>query len=208
MMDSVIACVERREWVEPHLADAVPVAEFAAPVDEWFAVLRIGGLRYALTSIEALRRFVDDLGGMPQVVSADAGGWAASCVDLMQLNVLLRQCVDQDMPRRDRLDVRSYQARMAYNVDTLVALAQLARSMAVITRHAGELIGLTADIMRGVIGDLFARVIAWAAGVPAGIPVPSAAVQLGIVVATAWRIQAYLEALALSISQLSRSVDG
>jgi hypothetical protein len=208
IVDSVLSRVERQEWVEPQLGDAAPVAEFAAPVSRWYLALRIGGLHCALTFVDPVRRFVDDLAGAPDVVAADASGWAASSTDLIHLSVLLEQCVEEDIPRRDRLDVRSYHARMAYNVDSLVALAELARSMAVITRQAGELISLTADIVRGIIGDLFATVIAWATGIPAGIPVPSASVQFGTVVATAWRIHAYMDALTTSISQLERSVGG
>ncbi|MFE9873727.1 hypothetical protein ACFYON_24130 [Micromonospora sp. NPDC005686] len=204
----VTSRVEQREWIAAPLADAAPVAEFAAPVDDWYAALRVGGLEYALTHIEPLRHLIDGLAGLPRVVACDADGWEANGRDLLCLSVLLRQCVAEDMPRRDRLDVRSYHARMAYNVDALLGLAEVAASMAVITRHAGELVGLTTDIVRGVIGDLFARVIAWVTGVPAGIPVPSAGVQFGIVVVTAWRIHAYIDALETSIGELSRSVDG
>ncbi|MGC4892845.1 hypothetical protein [Micromonospora sp. DT31] len=208
MMLRVIAHVERREWVDPSLAEAAPVAEFAAPVDDWYAVLRIGGLRYALTHVEPLRHLIDGLAGMPEVCARDAAGWETSAADLRCLGDLLRQCVARDMPAGARLDVRSYHARMAHNVNALIGLADVAAGMAVITRCAGELISLTADIVRGVIGDLFARVIAWATGVPIGVPTPPPHAQFGIVVGTAWRIHAYTEALSTSISELSRSVDG
>ena len=38
-MDSVIAGVQDRDWVESRRADAVPVAEFAEPVDQMQAYL-------------------------------------------------------------------------------------------------------------------------------------------------------------------------
>jgi hypothetical protein len=49
-MDSTIARAQRREWVEPQLAGGAPVAEFAAPVDQFYAVLRAGDLHRPATT--------------------------------------------------------------------------------------------------------------------------------------------------------------
>ncbi|MFF5292073.1 hypothetical protein [Paractinoplanes globisporus] len=207
-MDSVITRVRDREWVEPHLADAAPVAEFAAPVDELTAALRAGGLRYAMTCVEPLRRMLDDLTGAPDVVAAQAASWHAIGIDLAQLAVFLQECLDRDVPRRDRLDVRSYLALMARNVEGLIGCAEIAEANAVITKAAGDLILLTRDIVRGVIGHLFATTIVWTFDTSTVVTRRVMAARLGIVVATSWRIHAYISALTTSIITLSRSLDG
>lgn len=144
-MDTVIARVQNREWVEPQLAAAVPVAEFAAPVDDTYAVLRLGGLHHAMTSIDPRRQLLDDLTGIPEVAGSHTTIWRTTGTDLQHLSVLLRQCLEQDLPRRDRLDVRSYRALMGHNVEALTGRAEKAMAMAVITQAAGELILQTRD---------------------------------------------------------------
>lgn len=208
LMDSVTARVQNRDWVEPQLAGAAPVAEFVAPVDQMYTALRVGGLHYAMTCIGPLRQLLDDLTGMPDVVASHATLWHTAGVDLQQLSVLLRQCLDQDLPRWDRLDVRSYRALMAHNVEALVGLAETSTAMAVITKAVGDLILLTRDIIRGIIGDLFARVILWTADTSTVISQAVMTTRLGTVVATTWRIHAYITALTTSITTLSRTVDG
>ena len=208
LMDSVIRRVQDREWVEPELADGAPVAEFAAPVDEITAAVRAAGLQCAMTCVEPLRRLLDDLTGTPRVVAAHTALWQTIGTDLLQLNVFLRDCLQQDMPRRDRLDVRSYLALMAYNVEGLIGCGELALAMGVIVKAAGDLILLTPDIVRGVIADLFAHVIVWAVDTSTLASRQEMAVRLGSVVATAWRIDAYLTALTDRIITLSLTVDG
>jgi hypothetical protein len=184
------------------------VAEFAVPTDPMYIALRAGGLNCALTRVDALRHLLDDLSGTPEVVARHAALWRTIGADLHQLSVFLRQCLDQDLPRRDRLDVRSYRALMSYNVDALIGLAEIAASMAVITKAAGDLILLTRDIIRGVIGDLFARVTVWTFEPSVTATRQVMEIRLGIVVATSWRIHAYITALTDSITTLTRTVDG
>lgn len=184
LTDSMLARVQEREWVEPQLARAAPVAEFAVPADAMYVALRAGGLDFALTHVDALRELFDGLSGTPEVVVRHVDLWRTIGADLHQLSVFLRQCLDQDLPRRDRLDVRSYVALMLYNVEALIGLAELSMVMAVITKAAGDLILLTRDIIRGIIGDLFARVIVWTLDTSVVATRRVMEVRLGIVVAT------------------------
>ncbi|MFI5893783.1 hypothetical protein ACIA5D_27150 [Actinoplanes sp. NPDC051513] len=208
LMDTVITRVRNREWVEPQLADAAPVAEFAAPVDELTAALRAGGLRYAMTCVGPLRRLLDELTGAPGVAASHAAIWHTVSADLQQLSVFLHQSLDQDLPRRDRLDIRSYRARMAYNIEALIGCAEIAEAMAVIVKAAGDLILLTRDIIRGIIGNLFADVIVWALDSSTVTTRPVLAVRLGTVAATTWRIDTYITACTDSITTLTRILDG
>ncbi|MET8154165.1 hypothetical protein ACIBSW_12580 [Actinoplanes sp. NPDC049668] len=184
------------------------MAEFATPVDQRHAVLRAGGLHYATTHIGPLRQLLDDLAGIPDMAAAHVAVWGTVGADLHQISVLLRECLDQDLPRRDRLDVRSYLALMAHNVNALAGFAELAVAMAVVMRCANDVILLTRDIIRGIIGDLFARVILWIVDSPTASSRDVMEARLGIITATAWRIRAYVDAMMTSIFTLSWTVDG
>nr|GID81308.1 hypothetical protein Ade03nite_02320 [Actinoplanes derwentensis] len=202
----VLETVEMREWVEPQL-ETVPVAEFVLPVPDGFALLRATGLDCALDTIDALRRMLDDLTGMPEVVAKQAGDWGAMAAELQQIGDELERCLDEDFGGVDRADVRAYLAMMANNVEALRGLSAISTAMTMVTRAAGDLVLLTRDIVRGVIGDLVARVIVWSTD-PVVVPLPVLAARLGSVVATAWRVDAYLKALVNSVANLSRSIDG
>jgi hypothetical protein len=207
IIDGVLAAVEGREWVEPLLAESAPVAEFAMPLDDLGSALRAGGLEVAMARIPPLRRMVDDLAGMPDVVAEQARLWADMAGDLRVIGGDLRRCLDDDFGGDDGADVRAYLTLMGNNVEALRGLVATCTAMTVITKAAGDLILLARDIVRGLIGDLVARVSAWVTD-PAVVPLPVIVARLGEVVATAWRIDAYLTALVTSIANLSRSIDG
>jgi hypothetical protein len=206
LMESMLSYIDDMEWVEPQLANA-PVAEFAAPIDDRYAALRAAGLDCAMTCVDPLRRMIDDLAVAPEVIAERVVLWSAIGADLRELSIFLHQCVAEDLPRRDRQDIRSYQAMMAYNVDGLVGLSERAMSVAVVMRFARDLILLTRDIVRGIIGDLFARVIDWIVDMTTPVSASVMARQLGIVVGTAWRIDAYIAALTTSVTTLSHTID-
>jgi hypothetical protein len=208
LMESAIDRVHDREWVEPELAAEAPVAEFAVPVDARYAALRAGGLECAMRCVEPLRQMLDDLAGTPEVVAAHAAVWIGNGSDLLQLSVLLEECLDADLPDRKRQDTRSYQSLMAHNVEALIGLAEISTAMGIITKAAGDLILLTRDIIRGLIGDLFARVITWIIDTPGVVGRPEMAARLAVIVTTAWRMHAYVTALGDSITTLSRTVEG
>lgn len=207
IIEDVLEMVELREWVEPQLAEAAPVAEFALPVADGFALLRARGLDGVLEAVEPLRRMLDDLTGMPDVVAKQADDWSAMAAELQQIGAELRRCLDDDFGGSTRPDVRAYLAVMANNVEALHGLAAISTAMTVVTRAAGDLILLTRDIVRGVLGDTVARAILWSTATPvAALPVQAA--RLGSLVTTAWRVDAYLKALVTSIANLSRNIDG
>ncbi|MEV0895350.1 hypothetical protein [Actinoplanes sp. NPDC049802] len=208
IIDGVLETVNSREWVEPLLAEAAPVAEFVAPVTGTFTLLRAGGLEYATTHVEPLRRLLDDLTGAPEVVAEQADHWDVMAGDLRRMASDLQWCLAGAFPGPERADVRAYLDIMAHNVEALRGLAATSAAMTLITRSAGDLILLARDIVRGLIGDLFARVILWAAGSPEVVTRPVLMARLGSLVTAAWRIDAYVTALTTSIANLSRSIDG
>jgi hypothetical protein len=207
IVDGVLATVASREWVEPLLAGSAPVAEFAVPLDDTEAALRAAGLAVAMARIPPLRRMVDDLAGMPDVVAEQARLWADMAGDLRAIGGDLQRRLDDDLRGADGADVRAYLTLMGNNVEALRGLVATCTAMTVITKAAGDLILLARDIVRGLIGDLVARVSGWVTD-PAGVPLPVLVSRLGTVVATTWRIDAYLTALVTSIANLSRTIDG
>ncbi|WP_109593211.1 hypothetical protein [Actinoplanes xinjiangensis] len=207
IVDGVLATVASREWVEPLLAGSAPVAEFAVPLDDTEAALRAAGLAVAMARIPPLRRMVDDLAGMPDVVAEQARLWADMAGDLRAIGGDLQRRLDDDLRGADGADVRAYLTLMGNNVEALRGLVATCTAMTVITKAAGDLILLARDIVRGLIGDLVARVSGWVAD-PAVVPLPVLVSRLGTVVATTWRIDAYLTALVTSIANLSRTIDG
>lgn len=203
----VIDAVRSREWVEDLLADAAPVLEFAAPVTDSYTALRAGALAWAMAYIPPLRRMLDDLTGMPDVVASHATIWSTMATDLHRITTDLRSHLDRDLSGCHRPDVRGYLAMMAHNVDALAGLAEISTAMSLITKAAGDLILLTRDIVRGLVADLVAREIIWVAETTV-VPMPAMAAQLAYAVATSWRIHAYVTALVTSMTNLSQYVDG
>jgi hypothetical protein len=208
IVDRVLDAVRSTEWVDPLLADAAPVVEFAMPVADGFTALRARGLDCATACIEPLRRLLDDLTGMPDVVATQATLWSTMATDLRRIGADLRLHLHRDYSGRDRPDVRAYLAMMSHNVEALVGLAATAAAMALITKAAGDLILLARDIVRGLVADMVARVIVWVAETTVVLPMPVTAARLATVVATSWRIHAYLTALVTSVANLSRCIDG
>lgn len=208
VMDDTLQWVSRREWVEPQLAEAAPVAEFAAPVDDNYTALRAAGLACVLACIEPLRNMLDDLGGAPNVVADQVTCWMQIAADLHTIADDLRLTLNDDFGHSDRIDVQAYLDLMSNNVEALKGLAAISTTLAVITKTAGDLILLVRDIARGLIADLVARVITWINDAPAVVPLPVMAARLATAIATSWRIHAYITALTTSVANLSACIDG
>jgi hypothetical protein len=208
VMDGVLDWIRDREWVEPGLAAGAPVAEFAAPVDEAFRVLRAAGVDCAIACVEPVRQMLHDLSGAPEVIADQAKHWDAMAADLQVVGVELRDCLTGAFGGWARPDVRAYLDLMSNNVEGLLGFAAIAATMAVVTRSAGDLLLLTRDIVRGLIGDLFARVIVWVADTTAVVSLPVLTGRLAAVVATTWRIHFYLKALVTSVANLSECLEG
>ncbi|MEV6488071.1 hypothetical protein AB0M20_05425 [Actinoplanes sp. NPDC051633] len=206
VVDHLLELVERREWVEPEL-ELAPVAEFVAPVEDDFGALRVGGLRWAMAYAEPVRQMLDDLSGTPEIAAGQATRWTAMAGDLNAIAADLRRCLDRDFAAPAGPDVRAYLDLMSNNVEALKGVAATATAMALVTRSAADLILLTRDIVRGLIGTLLARVIVWTADTSAVVTRDVMAARLATVVATTRRIHAYITALVASVANLSEYVD-
>jgi hypothetical protein len=208
IVQRVVEAIRGREWVATLLADAVPVAEFAAPVTESVAASRRVGLDWALANVAPLRQMMDDLAGMPEVVRGHAIAWNAMAADLHAIAADLRGHLDGDLPSQGRADVRAYRALMSHNVEAITGIAATATAIAVITKAGGDMILLVRDIVRGLLADLIVQLIAAAPPAPGTNALRAIAWQLCAVVAAMWRIQAYVGALVTSMINLSQYIDG
>ncbi|AEV84112.1 hypothetical protein ACWT_3089 [Actinoplanes sp. SE50] len=207
IIDGVLDTVAAREWVEPLLAEAAPVAEFAAPVGDLVGALRVGGLHWAVTHVPELRQMLDDLAGAPDVVARQADRWGRMATELERIADDLQRCLDHDFRGRSSPEVRGYLAIMSNNVVGLRGLVATSTAMTALTKAAGDLILLTRDIVRGLIGDLIARVAGWSLESEV-VPLPLLTARLAVVATTVRRVDAYLNALVVSIANLSRSIGG
>jgi hypothetical protein len=207
IMDELLEWVRDREWVEPALAEAAPVAEFATPVDEQFAALRTIGLQFATAHVEPVRQILHDLSAAAEIVADQVERWHVTASDLHVVAVELRECLAREFGRTHRADIRAYLDLMSNNVEALLGYAAIATATAEVTKSAGDLVLLTRDIVRGLIGDLFAHAFLGATGADAVVARPALTARLATVVATTWRIHFYVEALLASVTNLSSSFD-
>jgi hypothetical protein len=126
--------------------------------------------------------------------------------DLRGIGTDLRSHLDRDRAGWHGPDGQAYLAMMSHNVEALAGLADLSSAMALITKAAGDLILLTRDIIRGLVADLTAHVMVWAAE-PDVAPIAVTGARLATVVATSWRVHAYVTALVTSMADLSGYLD-
>jgi hypothetical protein len=203
-MTDLSETINDREWVEPQLAGAAPIAEFAAPADDMHTALRKAGLAWAMTTIQPLAEMVDDLSGAPDIVASQTTTWTTASAALERIAIDLQTHLDRDFPHPRRPDTDAYLIMMSNNVTGLRMLAAVAATMAVITKAAGDLILLARDIIRGLIADLCAHIIIWAVGTTSVVALPVTASRLATTVAVTWRIHGYVTALSTSIANLSQ----
>jgi hypothetical protein len=201
--------INSKGWVDDALAGAGLGLEVAATVLDPFSALLANGLGWAMEYFDPLRQMLDDLTGMPDVVASHAATWTNMAGELYRMAEDLQRSVFMDTPNWNGQAAEAYTALMVHNFDALAGLGAVSDAMAAATQGAGELVAFTRELVRDLIADLVARVIVWAVEAIFVVTIPVVAAQIvAAVVKWAGRIMMYVTSLIMSLTNLSKLLNG
>ncbi|WP_406073450.1 WXG100 family type VII secretion target [Micromonospora sp. NBC_01638] len=205
----LVDAIHSEGWVDDLLAGAAFGVEAVATVLDPFSALLANGLGWAMEYFEPLREILDQLTGMPDVVTSHAATWNNMAAELESMATDLKTHLGVDMPGWQGQAATAYQTLMAHNVTGIDALSGISAAMAAATQAAGNLVAFTRDIVRDLIADLVARVIVWAIEAIFVVTIPAIAASIvAAVVKWAGRILTYVGALISSLTNLSKLLNG
>ncbi|MEU8011687.1 WXG100 family type VII secretion target [Micromonospora parva] len=205
----LVDAIHSEGWVDDLLAGAAFGVEAVATVLDPFSALLANGLGWAMEYFEPLREVLDQLTGMPDVVTAHAATWNNMAAELESMATDLKTSLGVDLPGWQGQAATAYQALMAHNVTGIDALSGISAAMAAATQAAGNLVAFTRDVVRDLIADLVARVIVWAVEAIFVVTIPAIAASIvAAVVKWGGRILTYVGALISSLTNLSKLLNG
>ena len=206
-VEGLVDAIRGEGWVDDLLAGASLGLDVTDSVVDPFSALLSNGLGWAMEYFEPLRQILDDLTGMPDVVTSHAATWANMAGELGRMSDDLRARLGADLPDWRGPASAAYQRTMTFNVDAIGGLSGVSSAMAAATEAAGNLVAYTRDIVRDLIADLVARVVVWAVEAIFVVTIPVIAAQIvAAVVKWAARILTYVTALIVSLTNLTRLV--
>jgi uncharacterized protein YukE len=183
--------------------------EVTSTVLDPFSALLSNGLGWAMEYFEPLRKVLDELTGMPDVVASHAATWNNMATELAAMAEDLSSSLESDLPDWQGGAAEAYQTMMSNNVDAIGGLSAVSAAMASATEGAGGLVQMTRDIVRDLIADLVARVVVWAAEAIFVVTIPVVAAQIASAVAKwAGRIFSFVTSLIDSLTNLSKLLNG
>ncbi|OKI73952.1 WXG100 family type VII secretion target [Micromonospora sp. CB01531] len=205
----LVDAIHSEGWVDDLIAGAAFGIEAAASVMDPFSALLANGLGWAMEYFEPLRQILDELTGMPDVVTSHAATWDNMAAALQSMAADLKSFVEGDTPHWQGRAADAYHGLMEHNVEAINGLGGISAAMAAATQAAGNLVMFTRDIVRDLIADLVARVIVWAVEAIFVVTIPVIAAQIAAaVVKWAGRILTYVMSLITSLTNLSKLLDG
>jgi uncharacterized protein YukE len=208
-IEGLVDAIKTEGWVDDALAGATLGVEVAATVMDPVSALLANGLGWAMEYFEPLRKVLDELTGMPDVVRSHAATWDNMANELYRMSTDLDSHLKADLPDWHGAAADSYRGMMASNVEAIGGLAAISAAMAAATDGAGGLVELTREIVRDLIADLVARVIVWAVEAIFVVTIPVIASQIAAaVVKWAGRILTYTLGLINSLTNLTKLLNG
>ncbi|GGM21489.1 WXG100 family type VII secretion target [Dactylosporangium sucinum] len=208
-IQGLVDAIHSKGWVDDVLAGAGLGLEVASTVMDPFSALLANGLGWAMEYFEPLREMLDQLTGMPDVVRSHAATWNNMADELYRMGEDLQRALGADMPSWHGEASDAYHGLMLNNVDALSGLGAVSVCMAEATYAAGELVQFTRELVRDLIADLVARVIVWAVEAIFVVTIPVIAAQIvAAVLKWAGRILSYISALIMSLTNLTKLLNG
>src|SRR5690606_34629085 len=208
-VEGLVTSIQSGDWVSGALAGVGLGLEVTSTVLDPFSALLSNGLGWAMEYFEPLRKVLDELTGMPDVVASHAATWNNMATELAAMAEDLSSSLESDLPDWQGGAAEAYQTMMSNNVDAIGGLSAISAAMASATEGAGGLVQMTRDIVRDLIADLVARVVVWAVEAIFVVTIPVIAAQITSAV-TKWagRIFTYITSLIDSLTNLSKLLNG
>jgi len=208
-VEGLVTSIQSGDWVSGALAGVGVGLEVTSTVLDPFSALLSNGLGWAMEYFEPLRKVLDELTGMPDVVASHAATWNNMATELAAMAEDLSSSLESDLPDWQGGAAEAYQTMMSNNVDAIGGLSAISAAMASATEGAGGLVQMTRDIVRDLIADLVARVVVWAAEAIFVVTIPVVAAQIASAVAKwAGRIFSFVTSLIDSLTNLSKLLTG
>ncbi len=208
-VEGLVTSIQSGDWVSGALAGVGLGLEVTSTVLDPFSALLSNGLGWAMEYFEPLRKVLDELTGMPDVVASHAATWNNMATELAAMAEDLSSSLESDLPDWQGGAAEAYQTMMSNNVDAIGGLSAVSAAMASATEGAGGLVQMTRDIVRDLIADLVARVVVWAAEAIFVVTIPVVAAQIASAVAKwAGRIFSFVTSLIDSLTNLSKLLNG
>jgi uncharacterized protein YukE len=208
-IEGLVDAIKSEGWVDDVLAGAGLGVEVAATVMDPISALLANGLGWAMEYFEPLRKMLDELTGMPDVVASHAATWNNMATELNSIATDLQSMVGADLPNWSGAAADAYHGLMAHNTNAIGGLSATSAAMAAATEGAGGLVQFTRELVRDLIADLVARVIVWAVEAIFVVTIPVIASQIAAaVVKWAGRILTYTGALITSLTSLTKLLNG
>ncbi|EIE99884.1 WXG100 family type VII secretion target [Saccharomonospora glauca] len=208
-VEGLVTSIQSGDWVSGALAGVGLGLEVTSTVLDPFSALLSNGLGWAMEYFEPLRKVLDELTGMPDVVASHAATWNNMATELAAMAEDLSSSLESDLPDWQGGAAEAYQTMMSNNVDAIGGLSAISAAMASATEGAGGLVQMTRDIVRDLIADLVARVVVWAAEAIFVVTIPVVAAQIASAVAKwAGRIFSFVTSLIDSLTNLSKLLNG
>lgn len=208
-IEGLVDAIKSEGWVDDALAGATLAIEATVTVIDPFSALLSNGIGWAMEYFEPLREALDELTGIPDVVTSHAATWENMATELDSMTTDLVTSLGNDLSSWKGEAAFAYQNLMGNNVEALAGLAAISSAMAAATQAAGALVQATREIVRDLIADLVARVIVWAVEAIFVVTIPVVAAQIvAAVVKWAGRIMTYTIGLVTSLRNLTTLLNG
>lgn len=187
--DALLAALRSGNWIDQGLVAASTAIEAVAWGIDPIGMLAAAGLGWLIEHVRPLSEALDQLAGDPDQVNANARTWNAAAVEHLALTEAYRAALRSQLPTWTGAAADAYRQRAGETIDLLTALGRSYEIFAVIVSGSGALVLLVRTLVRDLIAQCVATLIAraplWAAEeyLTLGLGTPHVVAQANAVVA-------------------------
>jgi hypothetical protein len=208
-LDMLIDGIENGSWIDGTLGGATLVVEGAAWTIDPFGMLVTAGFGWVVEHVEPLSWCLDQLAGDPDQLRATAQTWRNIAAEHQRIAEGYGRGTVADIPDWTGQAAAAYGTHAQRSMEMLFALSKVGECMAVLVEASGALVEAVRTIVRDLIGEcvatLLARLPIWTAEevFTFGLATPVVVAQVGTVVARwAAKIARIVKALLRSLGNL------
>src|ERR1700754_4251936 len=137
-IQGVVESIQNKSWVDGILSGAGLAVDVTASVMDPISALLANGIGWAMEYFEPLRKMLDELTGMPDVVASHAATWNNIATELGDIAADLDSELQADLPDWDGKAASAYHEMMFNNVEATGALSAAAGAISAATQAAGN----------------------------------------------------------------------